>query len=70
MSPPQLLTPINVLLWMLIVGIIGFAAMGVDKLVAGSDWGDRMSEKTLWLTALAGGFAGIIVGAKLFHQDT
>jgi uncharacterized membrane protein YsdA (DUF1294 family) len=44
--------------------------MGIDKAVARSNWGDRISERTLWVTALIGGFVGIIVGAVAFHHKT
>ena len=64
------LTPVNTLLWILIVGLIGFFAMGADKLMATSNWSDRISEKTLWLTALSGGFVGIFAGAQIFHHKT
>ena len=70
MTPLDLLTIRNILSWMLISGFLGFAAMGVDKLMASSNWGDRVSERTLWLAALAGGFGGIIAGAKVFHHKT
>jgi uncharacterized membrane protein YsdA (DUF1294 family) len=64
------LTPVNTLLWILIVGLIGFFAMGADKLMATSNWSDRISEKTLWLTALSGGFIGIFAGGQIFHHKT
>jgi uncharacterized membrane protein YsdA (DUF1294 family) len=59
-----------ILLWMGVIGVLGFAAMGIDKALAKSHWGDRVSERTLWLTALAGGFVGIILGALTFHHKT
>ena len=52
--------------WVVLTGIVGIAAMGVDKFVAVIDWGDRISEKTLHIIALLGGFWGIILGAFLF----
>jgi uncharacterized membrane protein YsdA (DUF1294 family) len=66
----DLLTIPNVVAWLLIVGAVGFAAMGVDKSMARSNWGERISEKTLWLTAISGGFLGIIAGAITFHHKT
>lgn len=66
----DLLTVRNVLLWLFVVGAVGVAAMGVDKAMAVSNWGERISEKTLWLTALSGGFLGIILGAVAFHHKT
>ena len=56
--------------WVVLTGIVGIAAMGVDKFVAVIDWGDRISEKTLHIIALLGGFWGIILGAFLFHHKT
>jgi uncharacterized membrane protein YsdA (DUF1294 family) len=64
------LTVPNLLLWMLVVGVIGFVAMGVDKALARSNWGERISERTLWLTALAGGCLGVVLAALAFHHKT
>ena len=55
--------------WVMLTGISGIGAMGVDKLLAVMGW-DRISEKTLHIIALLGGFWGIIVGAFLFHHKT
>ncbi len=60
----------DVLFWMLIVGFVGFAAMGIDKALARSNWGERISERTLWGVAMAGGFVGVVVGALIFHHKT
>ena len=60
----------DLLLWLAVIGGLSFAAMGVDKALAKSNWGDRLSERSLWLTALAGGFWGIILGALAFHHKT
>jgi hypothetical protein len=38
MTPLDALTVPNILLWLLISGFIGFAAMGADKLTATSNW--------------------------------
>jgi|SRR5271170_5673528 uncharacterized membrane protein YsdA (DUF1294 family) len=57
-------------LWFLFLGLLGLAAMGADKGIARFNWGDRISERSLWLIALAGGFWGIILGALLFHHKT
>ena len=48
----------------MLTGIAGIAAMGVDKLLAVMGW-DRISERTLHIIALLGGFWGIIL-ATLF----
>ncbi len=60
----------DVLLWLSALSILGVAAMGVDKASARLKWGERLSERCLWLIALAGGFPGIILGALLFHHKT
>lgn len=61
--------PVNVLEWLLFAGASGCVVMGVDKALAigGSE---RISERTLWITAFAGGFWGIILGALIFHHKT
>src|SRR2546425_12314502 len=53
----------------MVIGIAGIVAMGGDKLLAVIGW-DRISERTLHIIALLGGFWGIIVGAFLFHHKT
>jgi uncharacterized membrane protein YsdA (DUF1294 family) len=55
--------------WVAIVSLFGFGAMGVDKLLARGRR-SRVSERTLWLTALLGGFLGIFVGGLVFHHKT
>ena len=55
--------------WLALVSLFGFAAMGVDKLLAVGRL-RRVSERTLWLTALVGGFLGIFAGAVVFHHKT
>jgi uncharacterized membrane protein YsdA (DUF1294 family) len=51
------------------VSLFGFAAMGVDKLLAVGRH-SRVSERTLWLAALLGGFLGIVAGGLVFHHKT
>ena len=53
----------------MVIGIAGIVAMGGDKLLAVMGW-DRISERTLHIIALLGGFWGIILGAFLFHHKT
>jgi len=65
----NLLTQSNIEGWEMVIGIAGICAMGGDKLLAVIGW-DRISEKTLHIIALLGGFWGIIVGAFLFHHKT
>jgi uncharacterized membrane protein YsdA (DUF1294 family) len=55
--------------WMAPFSFFGFAAMGVDKMLAVGRR-SRISERTLWLTALLGGFLGIIFGGFVFHHKT
>ena len=69
MSLLNLLTQSNIEGWEIVIGIAGIVAMGGDKLLAVIGW-DRISEKTLHIIALLGGFWGIIVGAFLFHHKT
>lgn len=64
------LTERDIVLWFLVLGSLGVIAMGVDKGMAHFHWGDRISERSLWLIAFAGGFWGIILGAFLFHHKT
>jgi uncharacterized membrane protein YsdA (DUF1294 family) len=55
--------------WVALASLFGFAAMGVDKLLAVGRQ-SRVSETTLWLAALLGGFPGIFVGGLVFHHKT
>ena len=55
--------------WMAPFSFFGFAAMGVDKMLAVGRR-SRISERTLWLTAILGCFLGIFVGGFVFHHKT
>jgi uncharacterized membrane protein YsdA (DUF1294 family) len=55
--------------WVALSSVFGFAAMGLDKMLALGRRG-RISEKTLWLTALLGGFLGVFLGGLVFHHKT
>jgi uncharacterized membrane protein YsdA (DUF1294 family) len=55
--------------WVALASLLGFAAMGVDKLLAVGRR-SRVSERTLWLIALLGGLLGIVAGAVVFHHKT
>lgn len=56
-------------LYLLIVNMVGFVLMGVDKRRARRDqW--RISEKTLFLPPLLGGTVGAILGMRVFHHKT
>ena len=67
MLPSVLSSPL--LDWVALVSLFGFAAMGIDKLLAVGRR-SRVSERTLWLTALLGGVLGIFVGGLVFHHKT
>ena len=55
--------------WLLLVNLIAFALMGLDKGRAKRGrW--RISEKTLFLPAVLGGSLGAIAGMRLFHHKT
>lgn len=57
------------LIYYLVINIIGFLSMGIDKYKAKHDmW--RTPEKTLLLYGLLGGSAGSYLGMKLFHHKT
>lgn len=58
-----------VLYWLAIASLFGLGVMGVDKLLARGRV-SRVSERTLWLTALVGGFPGIFVGGVVFQHKT
>jgi uncharacterized membrane protein YsdA (DUF1294 family) len=55
--------------WVAFLTLLGFAEMGVDKLLAVGRR-SRISEMTLWATALLGGVLGIVVGGLVFHHKT
>lgn len=57
------------LLWLLIWNALAFALMGIDKHRAQKGrW--RVSEKTLFLSALLGGSLGAILGMQFFRHKT
>lgn len=60
---------ILLLIYLSIVNIVGFAMMGIDKkrAIRGA-W--RISEASLFLTALIGGSIGCILGMKTFRHKT
>ncbi len=64
----------NLLIWLFAWSVFGFIMMGEDKHLATSQEGvrhpSRISEWRLHEIALAGGFFGIILGAKAFHHKT
>ena len=55
--------------WLLLTGIIGFLAMGIDKARAiGGEW--RIPEITFFVIASVGGSLGVAAGAVAFHHKT
>jgi len=55
--------------WLALSGIVGFALMGFDKYLS-CGAGRRISEKTFFLMAFAGGVFGILVGSEAFHHKS
>lgn len=58
-----------VLLYLLIINVVGFLAMGIDKLKAKKDWW-RIPEGTLMMLCLLGGGIGTITGMYTFRHKT
>lgn len=62
---PETLT----LAWLVLANAVGFLLMGADKVRAKRDaW--RIPERTLFLTALLGGSAGVWAGMYAFRHKT
>ena len=59
----------NILIYFLIINVIGFLAMGIDKLKAKKDWW-RIPEGTLLMIAILGGGVGGILGMYTFRHKT
>lgn len=58
-----------ILIYLVVMNIIGFASMGIDKSKAKRGaW--RIPEKTLFLIAILGGSVGSILGMKQFRHKT
>ena len=58
-----------ILLYLLAVNLLLFAAMGIDKYKAKHQlW--RIPERTLFVLAAIGGSLGGILGMRLFHHKT
>lgn len=55
--------------WLLIIGVVGLVAMGVDKARAThGEW--RIPEFTIFGISLLGGVIGVGAGMMLFHHKT
>ncbi len=55
--------------WLLITGVFGVIAMGLDKGRA-QRHERRISERSLFLISLAGGFWGVLLGGGIAHHKT
>ena len=63
------LTPLNVIVYLLAINLIGLLIMYIDKRKAiKGNW--RIPEKTLILIALLGGSIGTIIGMYWFRHKT
>ena len=59
----------NIYLYLLIINLIGFLSMGIDKFKAKNKlW--RTKEKTLFVIAAIGGSIGSIIGMYVFRHKT
>lgn len=65
----DLLTPLNIALYLIAINFIAFAAFGIDKARAENGW-PRTSEANLLALALIGGTPGAYAGRKLFRHKT
>jgi uncharacterized membrane protein YsdA (DUF1294 family) len=64
------MSPFSLLLyWVGLVSLVALIVMGVDKLLAMGKF-RRVSERSIWLLALLGGFPGVFLGGFLFHHKT
>ncbi|MCC8162786.1 MAG: DUF1294 domain-containing protein [Lachnospiraceae bacterium] len=55
--------------YFIIVNLVGFALMGIDKRKARKHlW--RIPEKTLFLASIIGGSVGTLLGMYVFHHKT
>ena len=59
----------SIIIYLAVINITGFILMGIDKYKAANGrW--RISEKTLFFTALIGGSAGSWLGMYTFRHKT
>ena len=59
----------NIIIYLIIINVVGFLAMGIDKKRAKMmEW--RIPEKTLFLITLFGGGIGTILGMYTFRHKT
>lgn len=63
------LTPLNIIIYLLFINLIGLLVMYIDKKKAKyGKW--RIPEKTLLIVALLGGSIGTIIGMYWFRHKT
>ena len=68
-KPEDIFTTQNIIIYLIIINIIGFLAMCVDKKKAQKGaW--RISEHTLFVITLLGGGIGTIAGIYTFRHKT
>lgn len=60
---------LTIISYFIIINIVGFAAMGIDKLKA-KKRAFRIPEATLFILALFGGSLGTTLGMFTFHHKT
>lgn len=66
---PNFNCKIIIVIYMVIMSIIGFASMGIDKKRAiNKKW--RTPEKTLFIIAFLGGAAGSVLSMRIFRHKT
>ena len=59
----------NILIYLLIINIVGFLIMGIDKFKSKRQmW--RVKEQTLFIIAMIGGSIGSIIGMYTFRHKT
>ena len=56
--------------YLVLVNLVAFALMGIDKRRAKREGMRRIPEKTLFLSALLGGSIGAIAGMRTFRHKT
>ena len=65
----KIITTQNIVIYLIIINIIGFFVMGIDKKRAKMmEW--RIPEKTIFLITLFGGGIGTITGMYTFRHKT
>ncbi len=55
--------------WLLVTGVLGAIAMGLDKGKA-QRHERRISERTMFLISIVGGFWGVLMGGGIAHHKT